>query len=213
MIVMFHYVVNSGLNGIDGPLKTNGVTPNSIYLWIFGMWGKVGINCFLMITGYFMCKSQITVKKFIKLLFQIYFYKVLIFGAFLIIGYESVSLRSCTRILMPFEFINNSNFATCFLLFYLTIPFWNILIQNINKQQHLFLLLFLLVCYTLWGGIPWHTIPFNYISWFGVVFLIASYIRLYPMSLFENKQLLGGGNFGNYVVGCNRGHIISNIIW
>lgn len=29
---------------------------NQFYL-IFGMWGKIGINCFALITGYYMCVS------------------------------------------------------------------------------------------------------------------------------------------------------------
>ena len=51
-IVAHHYVVNSGLLELIG--KTESLTPNSIFLLLFGWGGKTGINCFLMITGWFM---------------------------------------------------------------------------------------------------------------------------------------------------------------
>lgn len=192
MIVMFHYVVNSGLNDASGPLNTNGIVPNSIYLWLFGMWGKVGINCFLLITGYFMCKSKITVRKFVKLLLQIYFFNIVIYAFFLIEGYETLSLWNCIKQVIPIWYITNNDFVACFLVFFLTIPFWSILVQNLTKRQHQLLLILVLGCYTLWGSVPGVRIDYNYISWFGILFLIASYIRFYPSELFEKRRLWGG---------------------
>jgi peptidoglycan/LPS O-acetylase OafA/YrhL len=55
MIVAHHYVVNSGLTGEGGPLLTDFTSGKSLFLSVFGAWGKTGINCFLMITGYYMC--------------------------------------------------------------------------------------------------------------------------------------------------------------
>lgn len=84
LIVCHHYVVNSGL--IDY-LKENPHAPNSVFLYIFGMWGKTAINCFVMITGYFMCKQKTTTAKFIKLVSQIIFYNIIIYSIFSISGF------------------------------------------------------------------------------------------------------------------------------
>lgn len=62
-IIAHHYVVNSGLSSLDGPIYSNPFSLKSIFLLLFGAWGKTGINCFVLITGYFMCKSKITSKK------------------------------------------------------------------------------------------------------------------------------------------------------
>lgn len=59
MIVAHHYVVNSGVSDVGGPLMTDLTSSNSIFLTLFGAWGKTGINCFLMITGYYMCTSSL----------------------------------------------------------------------------------------------------------------------------------------------------------
>ena len=190
MIVAHHYVVNSGLTWADGPLSNSPTSVNSIYLFLFGAWGKTGINCFMMITGYFMCMSQITLKKYLKLLLWIYFYKLLLFPVFWATGYETLSLKRIVELIMPFWKLSN-NFTGCFLVFYLTIPFWNILIKNMSERQHQLLVLLLLTCYTVLGSIPTFTLTFNYISWFGLIYLIASYIRYYPHSLFQRKKLWG----------------------
>ena len=70
LIVAHHYVVNSGLTSL---IYENLSKPNSIFLLLFGAWGKTGINCFVLITGYFMCQSNITCRKFIKLGLEIEF--------------------------------------------------------------------------------------------------------------------------------------------
>lgn len=199
MIVAHHYVVNSGLTSVDGPIFQNPGSANSIYLLLFGAWGKTSINCFLMITGYYMCTNQITIRKFIKLLLQIYFYKLLLFPIFLLTGYESLSLARIVKLLMPLWGLNNG-FVGCYLIFYLTIPFWNILIKNMTSQQHLLLMGLLIACYTLLGSVPSFNVTFNYVSWFGIIYLTASYIRLYPVKLFKRRSVWGWLTFASVIL-------------
>ena len=190
MIVAHHYVVNSGVSGVGGPLKPDFTSGNSIFLILFGAWGKTGINCFLMITGYYMCTSQITLRKFLKLMGQIYLYKWLLFPILLIAGYESLSTLRIIKLLMP-TWGFNSNFIGCFIGFWLTIPFLNILVQNMTKRQHEWLLVLMLTMYTLLGSVPSFNITFNYVTWFGIIYFIASYIRIYPKQVFDSKRLWG----------------------
>ncbi len=53
LIVAHHYVVNSGLTAPDGPIFAEPLSSDSLYLLLIGAWGKIGINCFVLITGYF----------------------------------------------------------------------------------------------------------------------------------------------------------------
>lgn len=185
LIVAHHYVVASGLRS---EIASSPENFNSFFILSLGMWGKTGINCFLMITGYYMCKSTITIRKLVKLLLEIYIYKLCIYGIFLASGYETTSPIRIMKLLMPvWDF--NSNFVSCFIAFYLTIPFWNILIQNMSRQQHKNLALLLLFLFSFLGSIPGFDISFNYISWFGVIYVISSFFRLYPSVLLEKKGL------------------------
>lgn len=137
-----------------------------------------------------MCTSKITIKKFVKLMGQIYFYKIVIFAVFSFFGYETISLNRIVTLIMPVWGFND-NFVSCFIGFWLTIPFLSVLVQNMNKRQHQQLLALSLCIYTILGSVPSFRVSFNYITWFGIIFFIASYIRLYPAAIFERKKLWG----------------------
>ena len=191
LIVAHHYVVNSGLLDVMPQSSTELLPPpKSLFVYWFGMWGKTGINCFVLITGYFMCTSSITVRKFLKLLLEIEFYKIIIYASFCLIGYNEFTVKDTLLALLPVRYVGD-NFAGCFLLFYLCIPFLNILIRNLDKKQHLLLIALCLTIYTLFGTWPGTRVYMNYVSWFCVLFIIASYIRKYGIPL--DKIHIGWG--------------------
>lgn len=178
LIVAHHYVVNSGLMDV---LDQQPLSGKSLFYYWFGMWGKTGINCFVLITGYFMCKSSITIRKFLKLLLQIEFYKIIIYAIFVLSGYEQLTLKGIAKAFLPVYDISK-DFSQCFLLFYLCIPFLNVLIQNLDKAKHLRLLLLCLMIYTLFSTVPKFGVTMNYVSWFAVLYILASYLRLYGLT-------------------------------
>ena len=186
-IVAHHYVVNSGLNTATGPIWQDPLSAKSLFLLTWGAFGKIGINCFVMITGYFMCRSTISAKKFAKLLFELMFYRIVIYSLFLISGYSSFSLRSLVDCLIPFTSVA-TNFTGTYILFFLSIPFLNILVHNLTEKQHLRLIALCAFIYVFFGTIPTFSVTMNYVSWYMVVFFTASYLRLYPKALFSNVK-------------------------
>jgi hypothetical protein len=173
-IIAHHYVVNSGLLPL---LQSPPLSLKSTFFLIFGMWGKTGINCFVLITGYYMCKSQITLKKFLKLITEVVFYNVLIFTLFIVCGYTVFTWKDCFYAILPIKGISDG-FTSCYIVFYLLIPFLNILVKNMNQYQHQMLIGLFTFIFTLLGTIPFINIKMNYIEWFCVLFFISSYIRL-----------------------------------
>lgn len=85
LIVAHHYVVNSGLFDV---MNEDVLCANTTFFSLFGAWGKTGINCFLLITGYFMCKSNISLRKFLRLILWVVTYNILITVIFIIGGGE-----------------------------------------------------------------------------------------------------------------------------
>ncbi len=186
-IVAHHYVVNTPvLSQIN---QGNLLTFNSIFTIIFSSWGKTGINCFVLITGYYMCRSKITAKKYLKLLCQIIFYNIIITLLLGLIGVHDFSLADL-KMLIPFYGLGTA-FTSSFLVFYLLIPFINILIQAMNKKQHLLLIILTLVFNSVLPTFLNVPPSSNYVGWFVVLFLIAAYIRFYPNKFTESKRLTG----------------------
>lgn len=188
LIVGHHYVVNSGLTAVDGPIYADPMSWRSLFLLIFGAWGKTGINCFVFITGYFMCTSDITLRKFVKLLGEVMFYRIVIWCIFWLTGYEHFSASQLISAMIPIKTIK-TGFTQAFLVFYLSIPFLNILIRSMSEKQHARLLMLCGFVYVFLGTVPvLFEVRMNYFSWFIVVYFIASHIRLYPKPVYENRR-------------------------
>ncbi len=189
LIIAHHYVVNSGLT-TENYIFSNPTSAKSLFLLVWGAFGKIGINCFVLITGYFMCTSKISVKKFAKLFLELMFYKYVINTIFWVTGYATFTLKGFVKVLLPFTVVAQ-NFTGTFLLFFLCIPFLNILIHNLTERQHVRLIGLMIIIYVLFGTVPFLSVDMNYVSWYMVLFFTASYIRLYPKSLFENTKFWG----------------------
>lgn len=176
LIIAHHYVVNSGVLNL---MYQNPFSGNSIYMFILGAWGKIGINCYIFITGYFMCEKSITLNKYMKLILEVLTYNFVISVIFAVAGEGKIE-----DILKGFIIVRNidsSNFTASFLMFYLLIPFLNVLIHNIDKKQHQFLIGVLSFLYVVLGTIPKFGVTMNYVSWFSYLFLVSSYVRIYQI--------------------------------
>ena len=194
LIVAHHFVVNSGLLDI---IYENPTSSRSLFLLLFGAWGKTGINCFVLITGYFMCKSHITAKKFGKLFGEWMFYRIAINCVFIIFDYQTLSLKSFLKIIIPITAIA-TNFTSCFIIFWLLIPFLNVLVNNMTEKQHIRLLCLCSFTYVVLG--TFHTVNMNYVTWFIVLYLMSSYIRLYHKKCFDNIILWGILTFISFAI-------------
>lgn len=187
-IVAHHYVVNSGLMAEIN--KSGPMGFNSLFLLLYGCWGKIGINCFVLITGYFMCQSNITVKKFLKLVLEWLFYKYIILAIFVLTGYQTFTVKEMIKNLLPIRTLTDG-FTSCYIVFFLFIPFLNLLIHAMNEKQHRWLLILSIGVFSALTSIPGINVGSSYVFWFMNLYLVSSYIRLYPIPLFENTRFWG----------------------
>lgn len=102
-------------------------------------------------------------------------------------GYAHFSLQRLIPVLLPIYDLSPANFTSCYLMFFLFIPFINILLKQLSRGQHAVLILLNVFAYSILGSIPGNHVPINYLSWFAVIYLVGAYIRLYPgIPLFTN---------------------------
>lgn len=208
MIVAHHYLVNSGLIQV---IENEPLTAKSAFFYVFGMWGKTGINCFVLITGYFMCRSKITLRKFLKLFLQIEFYNIVINLIFVFTGYKELNMKSLYGMIWPIKSVSD-DFSSCFLLFYLCIPFLNILVHNMNKRQHQLLLALCLFIYTILGTTTRIYVAMNYVTWFCVLYIISSYIRIYGIHYKNVKIKWGWLSFISIIISATSVLVFSTIV-
>lgn len=182
-------MVNSGLTDIIFMHTIFG--KRDYFLLMFGCGGKIAINCFVLITGYFMCESQVTLRKWLRLLGEVVFYGAVIYGIFVLAGYETFSVSGAVTSVFPFTKVKR-NFTTCYLLFYGLIPYMNRMLHAISDREHLLLMGLCLLIYTVLPSFLHVNVEFNYVTWFCVIYILAAYLRMHPRDWFDHTRLWAG---------------------
>lgn len=188
MIVMHHYVCHGNFE-VGSNLSLNKIIIECSY---FG--GKIGINLFVLITGYFMIKSKWRFRKVLELWGEIFFYSVIITTVFGCLGYVDISIGNVIKAIFPILFCRH-NYTTTYILLYILIPFINILVKNINKRQLdtliIGLFIILSVIPTIMKIYPgWTNNAYSYLLWMMFVYIVGARIRLYDTKR-NAKKLLG----------------------
>jgi len=119
----------------------------------------------------------------------VYFYNIVIGAVFALTGYHSLGIKEAVNLLWPLKGIND-NFTSCYLMFFLCIPFLNAMIHNISKRQHQLLVMLLLFGFSIVAFPPLtYNVKINYVTWFSVLYIVGSYLRLYPLRQDRNTRL------------------------
>jgi surface polysaccharide O-acyltransferase-like enzyme len=174
MIVAHHFSVHGGFD-----FALDSVTVPRLWIQFIQMGGKIGVDIFVLISGYFLVtSSKIKIFKILKLWLQLFFYSVLLYLVFILTGQEDFSIRTFINTCLP---VLNSNwwFASTYFVLYLISPFINIFLKAMDKKQYQRFLCLLLV---IWCFIPTFTrcdFQSNYLLWFIFLYSIAAYIRLW----------------------------------
>ena len=196
-IIAHHLLVNSQLY-----IETKGsFSIKYIIMFVFGMGGKIGLNVFLIISGYFMCKSYVTVLRWLKLFIEIMFYSFVINIIFIIIGYKPFGTSDIIKGLFPFVFglgMSSDYYPALFLVLLLIIPFINKLIEAISKKEFQVLLVILIFIFTVVSSFSfifistinkWTIVDvWEGVAWYATAYMVGAYIRLYFNPKFDNLK-------------------------
>lgn len=155
----------------------------------------VATNIYVMISGYLLCQKRFKARRLLSIWVQVLFYSMGCYLLFTILASEPFSIFSLVKAIFPISG-NQYWFARVYFGLYILMPFINIFIHAMDKQQHQFLLFVSLILFSFWRSF----IPFattlnveggNSIIWFIVLYVFASYVRLYgiPAKLAGSKLL------------------------
>lgn len=147
----------------------------------------VAVNIFVLISGWFGIKP--TLRKLLSLLFQVFFFAILIMIVFgCIQGFGSISIREVLKSLM---ITKGYWFIKSYLCLFILAPVLNIFAEKVDKRTYSLVLICFFVFQTIYGWSD-SAPEFNYgcsvISFLGL-YLLARYLRLYPIRQFSDRRL------------------------
>lgn len=183
LFILFHHFYYSYIT-----LDYSQVTINQFGCQILYSLGKIGVNLFILITGYFLINSKFKIKKVFTIYLQTIFYSWIILLVYMCIA-TSISIKEFVKSILPIVY-NSYWFVTNYLILYCLSTFLNKFIHNINQKQYEVLLLILVI---IWCFIPtfmFGKINFSEIDWFILMYMIGAYIRLYSNKFFENNKIV-----------------------
>lgn len=190
-IVVNHVFIDSGIIGSSVqffmvPQGANYVLGNLLLSCFY----LIGVNCFVMITGYFLItRVGNNFKKIASIWCHAWFYLFGITLVFYILGLYDTTWKDLINSFLVVH--GNLNwFVKCYIGLLLVAPFLSILAQSITRRQYLLLLIVLTLLSTNlikpinfpYGGL-FDSSQGSSLSWFCYLYLVAGYISLYKVKL------------------------------
>ncbi|MCQ2440645.1 MAG: acyltransferase [Clostridia bacterium] len=183
LIVAHHFAVH-GFKIEETPISVN-----HYLLHIFESGGKLGVSCFILISGYFMCRSKFTLNKLIKIISEVLFYSLVI----VLIFYKTFS--SANFVGKLFLFIRTmfpiGNGAYWFMTDFIVLMLISPLLNKALHTDRITVKRTILTFFIIWSVMPsliGVSYGFNELGWFVVLYFIAGYIREYGS--FSNEKPL-----------------------
>lgn len=193
LIIAHHFSVHSAFS-------SNTSIINLALIKFLKIGGKIGVNIYVLISGYFMINSHFKLKKLLKLICETAFYSIIIYLSFCIFKKETLSFSKLW--LYTFPVYGKLNwFMTYFILLYIFSPFINKCLKNCSTKEHLSLICILLASQLI---IPNHAnyspIIFSELIWFITLYIIAAFIRLHPSDMLDLNIFMGYIAIGSFIL-------------
>ena len=192
MIISLHYLVK-GWVATPFPFIVK-EDPVGVFAWLIEAFCIVAVNCYVLISGYFLVESAWKPGRVVSLLSQVLFYSLLIPVFLLLTGVVSggdLAIYDWIGFLFPFG-TEHYWFATAYLVMYLFAPFLSAGIEKMKKKDLQILMALLLTFFVLEKTIlPVYLATDRYgydFGWFLCLFVVAGYIRLYGISWLEKQS-------------------------
>ena len=179
LIVFLHSIDHSGV------LEMADIVRGGVKLYVSFAYAmcQVCVNCYVMLSGYYLVKSEFRLQKLLVLWMEVVFYSFTLKLLFMLTGREAFSELSLLSCFAPF-LTGRYWFITIYVGLYLVFPFLNKLVYAMGKKEHALLNACLFVLFSLSisiypafkgmnSGNGWG------LAWFVVLYLVAAWLRLY----------------------------------
>ena len=191
LIIFLHSIDHSGV------LEQAEVGSNPMYFYVrfFYALCQVCVNCYVMLSGYYLVNSKFRLQKLATLWMETVFYSFILKLLFMVTGQETFSIVSLISCFLPIV-TGRYWFITIYVGMYLISPFLNKFIHSMDKREHSMLNICFFALFSLWNSIHPSIAGMNSgggwgLAWFVVLYLAASWLRLYYIPKHKTVILLG----------------------
>ena len=190
MIIILHYL-NKGNLVTAYTTDSSAVNYTAHFIEAFCI---VAVNCYVLLSGYFLMESAWRPGRVASLAAQILFYSVLIPIMLICVGalsFNDLTVYDWLTYILPIE-TEHYWFATAYLIMYLFAPLLAAGIRAVEKRTLQIIIVVLLFYFSVWKSILPVVITtdrhgYEY-GWLLYLFLIAAYIRLYGCPFLDKKR-------------------------
>lgn len=178
MIVTLHYLSHGGI--LDSTPVGSG---RYLFVWALEAFSYVGVDGFVIISGYYLCGSEFKMRKLLTLIVQIVSTSVIIYFIFVALRLAPLTRGDTLCAFLPI-LTGKYWFATSYVGMYCLVPFLNMVVKTATKRQMQGLVLLLSAMFCSWNLFIPQLTTMNTDGGYNVVWLVclyffAAYLRLY----------------------------------
>lgn len=193
MIITLHYLLTGGV--LD---KLNFGDKVFNIAWIIESFCYSSVNCYILISGYFLCKKDYySIKKIAQVAIQAVFYSAGLYVLFCVTGIEKFNIATLiTGYLFPITH-GEYWYATVYVVSLFAVPYVNTIIRAISQKQHKRLLVEFGIVFSVipsaifFSGNTIGLMGGYSLIWFIYLYFAAGYIRNYGIGVSRRKLLTG----------------------
>ena len=174
LIIAHHFSVHGGFF-----FHSRSLTANMLFLQLLSIGGKIGVNLFVLISGYFTVVSEKwRPEKAAKLWLQILFYSLVIY-----LGSCAAGLTELTPMGLLYSFLpilsNQWWFASAWFVMYLLSPWLNRMLKGLSRKHYSLLLGAGAFFFCVIPVLTWLPGRIRDVLWFVWLYALAGYLRLH----------------------------------
>lgn len=177
IMIMFHHFAYHG----NFEWNYNEITIPHLWYNFILMGGKVGVNIFVLISGFFLIENTERLfqpKKLLKFWGQVVFYSITTYFLSIVLQINNFDIKQIIKICFPITY-PGWWFASTYFMLYLIHPFLNKLLHDLNKNVYQYLILLLVLCWSIIPTLTTQLFESNSLLWFITLYVIAGYAKIY----------------------------------
>lgn len=181
LIVMHHFSVH-------GPWPTSGPLSSDVAVMLFSFGGKLGVDVFVLITGYFMIKSRFKARSVLRVLFETWFYSALFLFLFAIFDANIIAEMDLRRAIIPIS-SGEYWFVTTYIALMLFSPFLNALYDKLAFAERKKLVIVGFVIFSILPTITTFNPLASNLVWFVYLYVLGGWLCDRSQSAYPQQNL------------------------